>query len=65
MIAYIFQVQEGFLRNLFRPLNEQGTLRIPSKPVEEPLVLWGYEGSPFVLRVKELLCSLELPYIYR
>lgn len=55
----------GFLRNLFRPLSEQGMLRIPSVAAKEPLVLWGYEGSPSVIRVKELLSSLELQYIYR
>lgn len=55
----------GFIRSIFRPLNEQGMLRIPSKAPKEPLILWGYEGSPFVMRVKELMCSLELPYVYK
>jgi len=31
----------------------------------QPLVFWGYEGSPFVKLVREKLCELELPYLQR
>jgi glutathione S-transferase len=33
--------------------------RQPSRPLE----LWGYEASPFCRSVREVLCSLELPYL--
>lgn len=39
-----------------------GSSALPSKQPAEPLVLWGYELSPFVVLVKEKLCELELPY---
>eukprot|EP00878_Enallax_costatus_P025356 GHUV01027127.1.p1 GENE.GHUV01027127.1~~GHUV01027127.1.p1 ORF type:complete len:147 (+),score=33.12 GHUV01027127.1:737-1177(+) len=39
-----------------------GTRASPSKQPAEPLVLWGYELSPFVVLVKEKLSELELPY---
>lgn len=29
----------------------------------QPLDLWGYEASPFVGLVKEVLCELEIPYV--
>jgi glutathione S-transferase len=32
---------------------------IPTKPLD----LWGYEASPFVGLVKEVLCELEIPYV--
>lgn len=32
-------------------------------PATEPLVLWGYEGSPFVRPVRETLCSLGLSHV--
>jgi len=32
---------------------------IPAKPLD----LWGYEASPFVGLVKEVLCELEIPYV--
>jgi len=32
------------------------------KPVPKPLSLWGFETSPFVVLVKEVLCELEIPY---
>ena len=30
-----------------------------------PLWLWGYEASPFVAVVREQLCALEIPHVYR
>ena len=30
---------------------------------ERPLELWGYEANPFCRSVREVLCSLELPYL--
>jgi len=30
-----------------------------------PMILWGYEGSPFVTRVRETLCSMEIEYLYK
>jgi hypothetical protein len=40
----------------------KGSRAKPSKQPAEPLVLWGYELSPFVVVVKETLSELELPY---
>lgn len=34
----------------------------PSKEPEEPLVLYGFESSPYSRLVRERLCQLELPY---
>ena len=48
----------------FLRLPEQGTLRIPSRRPDRPLELWGHQGSPFVMLVRERLCSLEIPYIH-
>ena len=31
----------------------------------QPLVVWGYEPSPFVRLVKEELCELELPHLFK
>uniref|UniRef100_A0A0G4I0W8 GST N-terminal domain-containing protein n=1 Tax=Chromera velia CCMP2878 TaxID=1169474 RepID=A0A0G4I0W8_9ALVE len=53
-----------FLVSLLRTLPEHGLLRIPSRRPEKPLELYGTENSPFVKRVRETLCSLELPYIF-
>ncbi|CAE8673212.1 unnamed protein product [Polarella glacialis] len=50
---------------LCRPLTSHGILLHPSKKPEQPLVLWGTEGSPFVKLVREALCVLELPYLLR
>lgn len=36
-----------------------------SKVPEQPLVMWGYELSPFVKIVKETLAELELPYMQK
>ncbi len=34
-----------------------------SKPPEQPLSLYNYEGSPFCRLVREVLCELEIPYM--
>lgn len=36
----------------------------PDIDTMEPVVLWGYEGSPFVKPVRETLSSLGLAHIY-
>jgi hypothetical protein len=41
----------------------RGVEYVASKLPEQALVLWGYEGSPFVKLVKEVLCELELPHL--
>jgi hypothetical protein len=38
---------------------------VPSRQPSEPLILWGYTSSPFVKVVTELLCEMELPYLFR
>jgi glutathione S-transferase len=53
------------LASAFRPLNHCGLLRQPSRKPKQRLVLWGFEGSPFVARVREALCVLELEYEYK
>ncbi|KAF6262882.1 hypothetical protein COO60DRAFT_1493172 [Scenedesmus sp. NREL 46B-D3] len=40
----------------------KGSRAKPSRQPAEPLVMWGYELSPFVVVVKETLSELELPY---
>lgn len=40
-----------------------GSRAQPSTPPPKPLDLWGYEASPFVCVVKEVLCELEIPYV--
>ena len=42
-----------------------GSRAKPSSIPPQPLDLWGYEASPFVTLVKEVLCELELPYVQR
>jgi len=42
-----------------------GSRARPSKLPEQPLVLWGYEASPFVKLVRERLCELEIPYLLK
>jgi hypothetical protein len=39
-----------------------GSRACPSRQPAQPLVLWGYDASPFVNLVKEKLSELELPY---
>lgn len=40
----------------------RGSRARPSKQPAQPLTLWGYELSPFVKVVQEVLSELELPY---
>ncbi len=47
------------LPTLFRPLPAHGLVAAPSRAPAQPLVLWGYEASPSVLRVREALCTLR------
>jgi len=51
------------LPTLLRPLPRHGLVLCPSRLPAEPLLLWGYESSPFVMRVREALCSLQLPHL--
>lgn len=51
-----------FIPSLLRPLKRFGMVKVASKQPEQPLVLWGYQGSPFVKLVQEALSVLELPY---
>jgi glutathione S-transferase len=41
----------------------KGVRYIPSKQPEQPLELYSFEGSPFCRIAREVLCSLELPYL--
>jgi glutathione S-transferase len=41
-----------------------GRYRAASLPAQ-PLIVWGYEPSPFVRLVKEVLCELELPHYFK
>jgi hypothetical protein len=40
-----------------------GILRTPSKRPEELLELWSREHDPKAKRIRETLCTLEIPYI--
>lgn len=51
------------LPSLLRPLPRHGLVLLPSRQPAEPLILWGYESSPFVMRVREALCTLQLPHL--
>jgi len=48
-----------------RPFDRQGWVRRPARRPQHDMVLWGSEGSPFVARVREALCVLEIPYTYK
>lgn len=50
------------LSSILRPMMDMGVLRTPSIRPQKMLELWGFESSPFVKRVREVLSSLELPY---
>lgn len=41
---------------------QAGTRARPSKPVQEPMVLYSFESSPYSRPVRERLCELEIPY---
>ena len=43
----------------------KGMYARPSRPPEQLLELYSFEGSPFARPVRELLCQLEIPYILR
>jgi len=51
----------GFLAAPLR--GSLGMKYIPSKKPEKLLELYSFEGSPYCRIVREVLCSLELPYI--
>ncbi|GBG34417.1 Hypothetical Protein FCC1311_106412 [Hondaea fermentalgiana] len=56
----------GRLASAIRPAASHGWTATPtSKKPEKALVLWGSEGSPFVARVREALCALEIEYVYK
>ncbi|MBB3047467.1 glutathione S-transferase [Litorivivens lipolytica] len=42
-----------------------GMFARPSHAAAKPLILWGFESSPYARLVRERLCELELPYILR
>lgn len=54
-----------FLRNLFRPLQEDGLMAVPSSHPKEKLVLWGRFGDSGTMKARETLTSLEQNYIFR
>lgn len=47
------------------PRSARGNYARTSRQPSQPLVFWGYEVSPFVKLAREVLCELELPYMYR
>lgn len=49
------------LASAARPM--QGTFYEPSTPPEKPLELYSFEASPFCRIAREVLCSLEIPYL--
>lgn len=55
-----FAVSTSMLASGFRP--HRGGYAVASKPPEQLLVLYSYEGSPFCRIAREALCELELPY---
>ncbi|PHJ19108.1 glutathione s- n-terminal domain containing protein [Cystoisospora suis] len=51
------------LTTFCRPMMWAGILRIPSEQPKKPLELWGCEASGSTRRVREVLSSLEIPYL--
>jgi glutathione S-transferase len=49
------------LASVYRPL--QGSFYEPSTPPQKPLELYSFEASPFCRIAREVLCSLEIPYL--
>ncbi len=49
------------LASVVRPM--QGVFYEPSSPPKKPLELYSFEASPFSRIVREVLCSLEIPYL--
>eukprot|EP01024_Parvocaulis_polyphysoides_P048543 TRINITY_DN4635_c0_g1_i3.p3 TRINITY_DN4635_c0_g1~~TRINITY_DN4635_c0_g1_i3.p3 ORF type:complete len:230 (-),score=24.17 TRINITY_DN4635_c0_g1_i3:172-861(-) len=45
--------------------SSKGRNATPSKAPEQPLILYGYEPSPFAKIVREKLCEMEIPYLYK
>ncbi|CEM02524.1 unnamed protein product [Vitrella brassicaformis CCMP3155] len=58
-----YEMPSLMISGIFRPLWYMGMLKAPSTLPEKHLELWGMEPSPFVKRVREVLSSLELPYL--
>jgi glutaredoxin len=53
------------LPTLCRPLPEMGVIRIPSNsPPPQMIELYGYDTCPHTRLIRELLDSLEIPYLY-
>lgn len=54
---------------MLRPSMKHGMLRVPSRAPDQPLVLWGFEGSPFVKLARGapsfFLCSSSFFFILR
>lgn len=60
----------GFLTTLtaglgLAPRLGAGSRSSPSTPPALPLTFWGYEGSPFVKVAREVLCELQIPYLWK
>merc|ERR1712154_607946 len=53
------------LSSILRCFPEHGLIRISSKKPDKMLELWSFEPSPFCKKVREILSSLEIPYILR
>lgn len=53
-----------FLSTMLRSIPRMGVLATPSTLPDAMLVYWGYEGSPQCRQVHEVLCTLQLPYLY-
>jgi glutathione S-transferase len=77
IVTYLFRtygkrdVPAAYQRSWLRPVvgGLQSGVRLgrgararPSKPANEPLRLWSFEGSPYARLVRERLTELELPY---
>mmetsp|Transcript_9756 Transcript_9756/g.8756 ORF Transcript_9756/g.8756 Transcript_9756/m.8756 type:complete len:209 (-) Transcript_9756:81-707(-) len=60
-LSFIFLLFSSVLR----AFPQNGMLRIPSKKPKKLLELYGFEPSPFVKKVREILSSLEIAYIQR
>ena len=58
-----FLILGFFFHALMRPLPSMGILRTPSKRPEKLLELWGREHHVGTKRIREALCTLEIPYI--
>ncbi len=53
----------SLLHSFLRPLPQMGILRTPSKLPDKLLELWSKEHDPKAKRIREALCTLEIPYI--